>query len=119
LVHPFASVGTTVALGPGAVVAAGARLTTNIATGRHCVFDRNANAGHDCRFGDYVTLNPGAILGGQVTVGDRATIATHATILPNLTIGEDVMIGAGAVVVRSVEAALTVVGVPAKPIVRK
>jgi sugar O-acyltransferase (sialic acid O-acetyltransferase NeuD family) len=118
LVHPSASIGSTVALGPGSVVAAGARLTTNIVTGRHCNFHLNSNVGHDCRLGDYVTLNPGASVGGHVNLGHRTTIATNATVLPDLMIGDDVMVGAGAVVLKPVEAGQTVVGVPARPIVR-
>ena len=38
---------------PGAIVAAGARLTTNIRIGRHFHANLNATVGHDCDIGDY------------------------------------------------------------------
>jgi sugar O-acyltransferase (sialic acid O-acetyltransferase NeuD family) len=119
LVHPSASIGATLVLGPGTVVTAGVRLTTNIVTGRHCYLNLNATVGHDCILGNYVTLNPGANVSGHVNIGHRTTISTNVAVLPDLTIGDDVMVGAGAVVARSVESGQTVVGVPAKPLVRK
>lgn len=45
-----------------------------------------------------------------------ATIGANATILPGIEIGKVAMIGAGAVVTRSVEAGIVVVGNPASEI---
>lgn len=48
-----------------------------------------------------------------------ATIGTGATILGGITIGERAVVGAGSVVTRDVPDDTTVVGNPARPIVRK
>lgn len=50
----------------------------------------------------------------RTKVGRGASIGANATILPGLTIGEEAMIGAGAVVTKDVEAAVLVVGNPAR-----
>jgi acetyltransferase-like isoleucine patch superfamily enzyme len=52
----------------------------------------------------------------EVHVGRGATIGSNATILGGVTVGPGAMIGAGAVVVADVSPAVTVVGVPARPL---
>lgn len=116
LVHPSATVGSDVHLGPGSVVMAGARLTTNIVAGRHVHLNVNSTISHDCRIGDYVTLSPGCSLSGAVVVGDFAYFGTGAVVIPGVVIGARTMVGAGAVVIRDLPSDVTAVGVPAKPI---
>ncbi len=118
LVHPMASRGSDLDLGPGLVMAAGARITTDVAVGRHVHLNLNATLSHDCRVGDYVTLNPGAHVNGEVTIGDGATIGSGAVIRQGTEIGAFAVVGAGAVVLDDVEPATTVVGVPARPLKR-
>jgi UDP-perosamine 4-acetyltransferase len=74
---------------------------------------------HDCRIGDHVHISPGVLLGGAVTVRDYAHIGIGAIILPGIEIGEGAMVGAGAVVRESVPVGVTVVGIPARSLVRK
>jgi serine acetyltransferase len=45
-------------------------------------------------------------------------VGTGAQVLQNLKIGENAIIGAGAVVSKNVEPMTTVVGIPAKPLIR-
>jgi sugar O-acyltransferase (sialic acid O-acetyltransferase NeuD family) len=118
LIHPSATCGADVGLGPGTVVTAGVRLTTNIRVGRHVHFNLNATVGHDCRIGDYVTVNPGATISGNVTIDAGVTVGTGANIIQGVHIGVNAKIGAGAVVLRDAEAGTTLVGVPARAIER-
>lgn len=72
--------------------------------------------------GDQVTLYQGVTLGGNgkecgkrhPTLGNRVVVGAGAKILGNITIGDNVYVGANAVVVRSVPANCTVVGVPGR-----
>jgi acetyltransferase-like isoleucine patch superfamily enzyme len=60
-------------------------------------------------------LNYGVVF-FEMIIRTGATIGANATILPGIEIGKVAMIGAGAVVTRSVEAGIVVVGNPASEI---
>ena len=118
LIHPSAVIGFDVEIGRGAVVCAGAIITTNVRVGLHVHIDRLVNVGHDCVIENFVTAHPAAIISGGVIVSQRSLIGAAACILPNWEIANDVVVGAGAVVTRNVEASSTVVGVPARSVTR-
>lgn len=70
--------------------------------------------------GDWCTIAPGVLIGGDVTIGDRCLVGMGAIIgVPrageHITIGDDVTIGAGAVVLRDIPEG-TWVGNPARRI---
>jgi sugar O-acyltransferase (sialic acid O-acetyltransferase NeuD family) len=114
LVHPRACVGRDVVLGPGAVVAAQANVTTNIRFGRHVHVNVASTVGHDCRLADYVTIAPGARLCGTVTIGSDVFIGTGSIVIQNLTVGARTTIGAGTVVLNDLPAEVVAAGVPAR-----
>lgn len=114
LIHPAASLGSELRLAPGVILAAGARVTTNVTLGRHTHLNVNAVISHDCQVGDYVTLSPGVLINGNVTLGDGVFLGTGSVVLPGLSVGAWAKIGAGAVVTEDVPAGRTAVGVPAR-----
>lgn len=114
LVHPSATVGADVRLGPGTVLCAGVRVTTNVELGRHVHVNLNSTVGHDSRLGDYVTVNPLVAISGSVTLGDEVMMGTGSAILQGLTMGRGSVAGAGACVVKDVAADTVVKGVPAR-----
>lgn len=114
LVHPDATVGRSVELDEGVVLAPGARLSTGIQVGRHVQIDQNATVGHDTRIGNFARLNPQACVSGAVTIGDRALVGAGATVLQGRSIGVAAIVGAAACVVHDVAAGVTVKGVPAR-----
>lgn len=115
LVHPLASVGGDNQFGPGVLLAAGARVTTNVSLGRHVHLNVNSVVSHDCRIGDHTTISPGCLLNGNVSVGDRTFLGTGTIAIPGVSIGSDVTVGAGSVVVRDIADGAIVKGVPARP----
>lgn len=116
LIHPRSHVGPNVEIGPGSCLAPGAVLTAHVCLGRHCIVNANASLSHDCDVGDFVNINPGAVICGNVRIGSNAYIGAGATVIDKLIIGEGAVIGAGAVVVDDVPPHTTVVGVPARAI---
>lgn len=105
-------------LGVGNLICAGNILTTDIRIGSFNVLNLASTYGHDALLGDCCVINPGVNLSGGVRVGNGCLIGTGAVVLENLTLGEGVTVGGGAVVTKDVAPRLTVVGIPAKPLVR-
>ena len=114
LVHPAATVGADVRLGDGAVLAAGAHVTTNVTVGRHVQVNVGAVVSHDSVIGDHATLSPGVLVNGSVHAGEGVFLGTGAIVTPGRTIGRWAVIGAGAVVIRDVPEGITATGVPAR-----
>lgn len=116
LVHPSAQIGSSVALGEGSVVMAGAVINPCATVGRHCIVNTGAIVEHDNYLADFVHVSPGAKLSGTVKVGERTWIGVGAGVVNNVEICADVIIGAGAVVIKTIEDKGTYVGVPARKI---
>lgn len=114
LVHSTASLGFGVRLSPGTIICAGARLTTNIAVGRHSHINVNATVGHDCHLADFVSVYPQAAVSGSVTLDEGALVGAGAFIIQGTNIGPSSIIGAASTVLASVPASTTVVGTPAR-----
>ncbi len=78
--------------------------------------------GETSEIGDNVTLYQGVTLGGtslqrtkrHPTLGNNVVVGVGAKLIGNITIGEGAKIGAGSVVITSVPAHATVVGVPGR-----
>ncbi|MCS7224146.1 MAG: serine O-acetyltransferase [Armatimonadetes bacterium] len=78
--------------------------------------------GETAEVGDNVTLYQGVTLGGtgkergkrHPTIEDGVVIGSGAIILGNITVGRNSRIGAGSVVIKSVPANASAVGVPSK-----
>lgn len=119
LVHPAATIGSMVSIGPGSIICAGVRLTTNISVGRHVHLNLNATVGHDSTLADFVSVNPLASISGDCHVESGALIGVSASLINGVTVAKDATVGGGACVIRSVPEAVTVVGVPANPLGKK
>lgn len=118
IIAPSAEVSPYIKLGEGSIIMNKSLLTVDIEAGDFLLCNYGCSIGHDCKICDYVTINPGARVSGAVVIGEKSTVGAGATIIQNINIGSNVMIGAGATVIRDVKSEYTVVGVPAKPIIK-
>lgn len=114
VVHPTAFVAENAVLESGCQILAGAVVVAEARLGRQCIVNTKASVDHECTLADGVEIAPGATLCGLVQVETNGWVCAGAVVLPRLTIGADAIVGAGAVVIRDVPAGVTVVGVPAK-----
>lgn len=108
-----------VQVGEGAILCPFVTLTSNIRIGRHFHANLYSYVEHDCIIGDFVTFAPAVKCNGNVVVEDHAYIGTGAIIKQGkpgqpLVIGRGAVVGMGAVVTKDVAPGTTVVGNPAK-----
>lgn len=126
------------------VVLIGARIGSNCNICSHCFIENDVIIGDNVtikggvKLWNGITIEDNVFIGPNVTftndklprskqypdefsktiVKKNASIGGNATILPGVSIGEFAMIGAGAVVTQNVKAHSTVVGNPAREIVK-
>jgi acetyltransferase-like isoleucine patch superfamily enzyme len=144
-VHETAKLGAGTVVWSFAVVCAGVRTGVNCAIGSGVYVGRDAVLGESVRVQDKAHLTDRMVIGDRVFIGpcavfvndrhprvnnpryraeppiveDDASIGANATILPGVRIGRGAVVGAGAVVTKDVEPYTTVVGNPARVLVRE
>lgn len=118
VVHPRAWVHSSVHLGVGTVVFAGAVIQPEARIGDHVIVNTAATIDHECVVGDYAHIAPGAHLAGRVEVGEGTFIGMGCNVIQCLRIGKWSTVGAGAVVTKRIPDHVTAVGVPARVIKR-
>lgn len=118
VIHPSASIAPDVHAGDGLQVMAGAVVQTGVRLGENVILNTGTIIDHDCVIGDHVHVAPGAILSGCVHLDQGVHVGTGATLIQGIRVGAASTVGAGAVVLRDVATGITVVGVPAKELLR-
>ncbi|MDA1325035.1 MAG: serine O-acetyltransferase [Proteobacteria bacterium] len=94
--------------------------------GRRCFIDHGSGAviGETAEIGEDVTLYHGVTLGGtslepgkrHPTIGNKVVIGSGAQVLGPITVHDGARIGANAVGLKDVPAGVTMVGIPARPV---
>ncbi len=118
LIHPSAYLSPEAQIGEGAFLGAGVQVLPGASVGDLCRVNAGTVVSHHVQVGYCNTIGPNATLAGRSSTAAFAFLGAGCTLLPEVRVGEEAMVGAGAVVTRDVAAALTVVGVPARPLDR-
>jgi sugar O-acyltransferase (sialic acid O-acetyltransferase NeuD family) len=109
----------TMQIGEGAIICAGSIATVNVRFEPFCMVNLTCTIGHEAVIGRGSVLNPTVNISGGVELGSGVLVGTGAQILQYVKVGDGATIGAGAVVTKDVYAGTTVVGIPAKELIKK
>jgi len=118
-IHPSAVVSASVRMGDGVMIAANATLNPLVEIGRGVICNTSSSIDHECIIGDFTHIAPNAVLCGNVQVGRNSFIGANSVIRQGVTIGNNVTIGAGTVILKDVADGVTLVGNPARTLVKK
>lgn len=110
-------------IGEGAIICAQTMITSNTRIGKFFHLNIYSYVAHDSVIGDYVTFAPNVHCNGNVHIQNYASIGTGVVIKQGslskpLVIGEGAVVGMGAVVTKDVAPYTTVVGNPARPLIK-
>jgi sugar O-acyltransferase (sialic acid O-acetyltransferase NeuD family) len=110
-------------IGQGLILCPFSIITSNTKIGMFFHANLYSYVAHDCIIGDFVTFAPGVKCNGNVHIKDHVYVGANAVIRNGtndnpIIIGEGATIGMGAVVTKNVPPYTTVVGNPAKPLIK-
>lgn len=117
-IHPEATVASSVEIGYGSVIVAGAVVNPGSRVGDNVIINTSASVDHDCTIEDGAHICPGACLAGDVHVERGAWVGAGATVVERVRIGAGTTVGAGSVVVEDLPSGIVAYGVPAKTVRR-
>ncbi len=104
ITHPSAVIASSVTLGQGVQIMAGAVVQPGVVIGENSIINTGCIVDHDAQIGRHVHLSPGAIICGDVELGEGVYIGAGAVIANSIVIEENAVIGCGSSVVRNIKA---------------
>ena len=112
-IHPSVQImDDNIEVGYGSFIGANSILTTNIKLGKHTLLNRGNHVGHDTIAGDYFSMMPCAVVGGNVTVGDTVYLGSCSNVREKINVDSNVVIGMNAAVVKNITESGIYIGVP-------
>lgn len=117
-IHPTATVSRLARLGVGSIVLPGAQVVSNATIGRHVIVLPQSVVHHDAAIGDLTVVGTGVIVAGHVRIGRSCYLGSGSSIKNGVTVGDGALVGMSANVIRDVAAGATVIGNPARVLVR-
>ena len=114
LIHKSAYVSKNVKIGKGCLILADTRIQCDATIGNYVTIQPKAVIGHDAVVEDWCMINALADCGGASHMEEGATLHTCSFLLPKKRIGAYAVVGACSLAARNVKPGTVVLGVPAK-----
>ena len=113
-IHPTALIMEDAVVGDNVIMQARAFLGYRAEVFSGTTIDTNAQIDHHNVIKECVTIDPGVVTAGNVTIGRYTQVHTGTIIINRTRIGENSILGAGTVIIDDVPDNVTVVGIPGK-----
>jgi sugar O-acyltransferase (sialic acid O-acetyltransferase NeuD family) len=113
LAHPTSRISKFAKLGEGTTVLTGVNVGPYTLIGDFCILNTYSSIDHDCNMGQFSSLGPGVITGGNVEIGNRTALGIGCIVKHNVTVGSDAVIGGNSFINRNIPSGVMAFGVPA------
>lgn len=124
-IHSSAVISAEATLGKNLIIGANSTMYVNPIIGDGCFIGPSVTVSHDSEIGRFCLLSVGSVVGARCDLEDRVFVGTSSTIMPTgfgsearLRVGSGSVIGVGSTVIRDVPRDVTVIGTPAKLLIK-
>lgn len=114
LIHRSAYLAPSCTIGLGNTLCAKAVVNSNALVENHVLVNNASVIEHDTRLANFVTVCPGAQVGGRVELDEGSFIATGAIVLPRLKVGKYSVLAAGSLLTKDLPDHVLAMGSPAR-----
>lgn len=115
-IHPSSVILPGSQIAPGCIIEPNVYIGFDVDIGIACHLHAGCQVDHNSVLGDFVTLNPRAVVAGNSLIGSRSCINLAACVSNSVKLGENTTVAAGAIVLRSyTQPGLRLFGIPAVP----
>jgi sugar O-acyltransferase (sialic acid O-acetyltransferase NeuD family) len=113
IIHPRASLHSSVQVGRGTLIQEGCILEPDVVIGEHCILNANSMIGHESVLENYVH-NAGAKLNGNVHICEGVLLGGNSTVHPGVTVGAWSKSAIASAIMRDVPPNSILIGNPAR-----
>lgn len=118
-IHPTAYIAHSVELGAGNVILANCSINSNVVLGNFNTLNTNSMIGHDTILGDNNFLAAHSCIGSGLKIGNGNFVGLNASLRNFVQMGDYNLVGMASNVVKNMGSNTTVVGNPARELIKE